>query len=426
MLAVLPPAAAQLEPGPPGTITVSTSPAIDTPLLKTPGVRIAQDASIPALIIPEPVYGPVAGLRVDHPPFVQFWLTYHGWNINVLDLWFSNNYSNEYLQNGNRFTVAGWQSFDGETHWHSRWAIEIAARVQEYHTGTRGAPNMTPYWHPIAYRVHDETPNIHYSVHAREAGVAVNDFVPVVESEHAPLRAITPARASDSHAAGNLESAVQPLEAAALAPAPAPPRPADAPLEATPVPKEEATIASFADPASILSSPTALALVAAGAIVVGWLVGLLASSRLVRHRILQQRTRAAIFEAIDGRPGLTLAELVPIVGVRRQTVAYHLRVLVQQKYVVTRRWGERTLHFASDASEAREPFTRVVVGRADRARQILETVRAEPGITSTRLTERLGLGRSTVRWHLSRLEALRLIETRRAGGVIELRAAGVR
>ena len=139
-----------------------------------------------------------------------------------------------------------------------------------------------------------------------------------------------------------------------------------------------------------------------------------ASSGLSRaDELLDQPTRAAVFDAIESSPGLALGSLAGVVGIAPTTARYHVKRLRRAGLVDTTKLGG-SLRLAPveadvDLAAARsEPSTATVLDAVSRY---------EPA-TVTTVAAATDRAPSTVSHHLSNLERRGLVERERVGEAV--------
>ncbi|QLD87241.1 helix-turn-helix domain-containing protein [Natronomonas halophila] len=140
------------------------------------------------------------------------------------------------------------------------------------------------------------------------------------------------------------------------------------------------------------------------------------SSGLLRadtEGILNQRTRAAVYEAIRESPGATLSALADAVGVTKSTVRYHVDVLRDAGLVEAVEVGGalRVAPAEMDADIA-------AATSAEPTNAVLEAVAETEPASVRAVAEVTGRAPSTVSYHLSTLADRGLVERERAGEAV--------
>ncbi|WP_254841377.1 winged helix-turn-helix transcriptional regulator [Natronomonas marina] len=129
--------------------------------------------------------------------------------------------------------------------------------------------------------------------------------------------------------------------------------------------------------------------------------------------VLDQPTRAAVYEAIETAPGRSLSAIAAAVGVTKSTVEYHVDVL-REAGLVAGTVVAGTRRFAPAGTDAELAGTL----RADATAAMLEAVAAEEPASVTAVAEATDRAASTVSHHLSRLAERGLVERKRAGEAV--------
>ncbi len=131
--------------------------------------------------------------------------------------------------------------------------------------------------------------------------------------------------------------------------------------------------------------------------------------RIQRDTVLDTPARRQVLEAVRDHPGATVARLAEHVDLDYTTVRYHVNVLEEFDLVTPRRRGRNVRIYPPEGAPRRPAAIRKVPATA---LGLLQVVVREPGITQSEAARRLGVTRSTVHWHVERLEGQDLLETR--------------
>jgi predicted transcriptional regulator len=132
----------------------------------------------------------------------------------------------------------------------------------------------------------------------------------------------------------------------------------------------------------------------------------------LRHReVLNQFTRGEIYGFIKANPGASLTAVRENLGLSNGVVAYHLRVLLREEYVVAHREGGYKRFYPRDMQVPRKRvhFTRLQV-------DIVGKVRLHPGIGQSELAAMLGESKQVVSYNLKVLVAAGVARVEREGG----------
>ncbi|MGB0652562.1 MAG: winged helix-turn-helix transcriptional regulator [Thermoplasmatota archaeon] len=133
-----------------------------------------------------------------------------------------------------------------------------------------------------------------------------------------------------------------------------------------------------------------------------------------QQQALEHPQRAALYEAIEARPGLHLGAVARDLAMEASSVLWHVRKLQKADLVRTDRVnGFRVFYPVAGGAQAKETARAVTALQNENARRICAAVGDEPGATAGRLAKSLGLNTDTVRWHLRRLREQGLLHDER-------------
>ncbi len=117
--------------------------------------------------------------------------------------------------------------------------------------------------------------------------------------------------------------------------------------------------------------------------------------------VLQLKTRRRIYDAVKQNPGWSARDIQRLLDLGWGETAHHLNRMVQAGALRRERAPKRDFYFPMDVTwDERRCF---VFLRGENTRRILLTLLGNPGLRSVEIAERLGLGKSTVSFHLTRL-----------------------
>lgn len=176
-----------------------------------------------------------------------------------------------------------------------------------------------------------------------------------------------------------------------------------------------------ADPVAVGAAGLGVALIAAAAYL--WPALKFAATKLVvapfyaqveGDDVLDNETRATIFEAIQSDPGLSATDLSRRADCGWGTVVYHLAVLEQNGMVISSRDGRHRRFFPYSGMDFRHKDVFSAI-RNETTAAILDAIRDSPGIHQKALRKEVDLAASTVNWHVSKLEDAELVEKVRDG-----------
>jgi DNA-binding transcriptional ArsR family regulator len=136
-------------------------------------------------------------------------------------------------------------------------------------------------------------------------------------------------------------------------------------------------------------------------------------SRADTEGVLNQPTRAAVYDIIRQSPGQSLSSIAHAVGVAKSTVKYHVGVL-REAGLVEEAVVAGTRRFAPAEADVE---IAAVMG-ADATGAVLEAVAAHEPASVTTVAEATDRAASTASHHLSRLEERGLVERERSGEAV--------
>lgn len=177
-------------------------------------------------------------------------------------------------------------------------------------------------------------------------------------------------------------------------------------------------------PAAAAAHP---AILAAGLVATGLVLGGLALYHLVnRNNIFENDVRMQVYDVVARNPGVTIQEVARVVGLSHPTARYHLNVLAKNDLVVFLDKGNKMMFFRNrnEFNEAEREVVAIV--RNPEAMRVFECIEQSPWILRKELSERLGISRTSVNWHLRNLMRAGLVaETREQGkGFLFVRREG--
>jgi predicted transcriptional regulator len=139
--------------------------------------------------------------------------------------------------------------------------------------------------------------------------------------------------------------------------------------------------------------------------------------------VLEQETRARLYDAIERVPGSSLSTLADELGIPPSTARYHGSVLVDAGLAETEKIrGKRRLFASTFDDEYRE----LAAALADEATaRLLAAVATDGPVRVTRLADRLDRSPSTVSDHVGRHVDPGLVERHSTGNAVTVRASAV-
>jgi predicted transcriptional regulator len=131
--------------------------------------------------------------------------------------------------------------------------------------------------------------------------------------------------------------------------------------------------------------------------------------------LLKNENRHNILNYIYSNPGATVAEVAQAQSIERGTVKYHLYKLESEGKIVLNRMGKYSRVFRNSHTYSDYEKTIIAHLQNQTARSVLLLILEHPGITNQEMTERLGIEKSAVHWHVDKFMRDGLIGFRRDG-----------
>jgi predicted transcriptional regulator len=147
-----------------------------------------------------------------------------------------------------------------------------------------------------------------------------------------------------------------------------------------------------------------------GMLAVLWTLLLPLFTRLRRDEVLNQFTRGEIFGFIKANPGVHLTAIKENLDLANGVLAYHLKVLIREEFVITRREGGYKRFYPHDMRVPRKRvhFTRLQL-------DMVEKLSLHPGLTQTALARMLGESKQVVNYNLRVLIAAEVVRVEKDG-----------
>jgi DNA-binding transcriptional ArsR family regulator len=142
-------------------------------------------------------------------------------------------------------------------------------------------------------------------------------------------------------------------------------------------------------------------------------------SRLDRGELLDHPARAKLVQIVESQPGIHFHDLAQKAELANGTAVHHLRKLSDSGHLSVRRSGRYTCYFPGGRVDPHAAAAAPLL-KSDGAKQVLEAVRAKPGMSNLEVAQATGLQPSTVNYHVQRLAAAGLLAALRDGRNVRL------
>ncbi len=169
-------------------------------------------------------------------------------------------------------------------------------------------------------------------------------------------------------------------------------------------------------PPLVLWASSALLILVVAAILLKFLAsGTLFGYAKIRDTALREHPmRERILRHVAANPGVTPPTLQQQVGVPWSTLTYHLSVMERDSLLRPRVVGRHKYLFVPEGTSAAQR-DRLAVLQNDQTRKIMDHVVAHPGDHERALARTFGIDPKAIRWHLRRLEQVKLARSERPG-----------
>ncbi|UCC92192.1 MAG: winged helix-turn-helix transcriptional regulator [Thermoplasmata archaeon] len=133
-------------------------------------------------------------------------------------------------------------------------------------------------------------------------------------------------------------------------------------------------------------------------------------TRLRKEEVLNQFTRGEIYGFIKANPGVHLTSIKENLGLANGVLAYHLKVLIREEFIVAKREGGYKRFYPRDMRVPRKRvhFTRLQL-------DIVERLSLHPGTTQASLARMLGESKQVINYNVGVLVAAGVIRVEREG-----------
>jgi predicted transcriptional regulator len=131
--------------------------------------------------------------------------------------------------------------------------------------------------------------------------------------------------------------------------------------------------------------------------------------------LMKNENRHNIMNYVYNNPGATVADVAQAQSIERGTVKYHLYKLESEGKIVLNRMGKYSRVFRNSHTYSDFEKTVIVHLQNQTARSVLLLILEQPGITNQEMSERLGVEKSAIHWHVEKFLRDGMISFRRDG-----------
>ena len=129
----------------------------------------------------------------------------------------------------------------------------------------------------------------------------------------------------------------------------------------------------------------------------------------------QQQKRQEILEYIDTSPGISIEELSNGMNINRETLRHHLRLLRENNYISIEKEGHSNRIFPNRGIYSGREREIISLCHNNTQAKILALIMKYPGIKNVDLKKELNVSKSTVTWHINKIEGAGILSKRICG-----------
>jgi predicted transcriptional regulator/PKD repeat protein len=133
-------------------------------------------------------------------------------------------------------------------------------------------------------------------------------------------------------------------------------------------------------------------------------------TRIKKPKVLDHFERGRIYEHIRKNPGDSYSSIRRTLSMKNGALAHHLRVLETHEYIISKRDGMFKRFYPKGMKIPEGQYKSI-------QQNILEMIMSNPKISQKAISERLGVDRSTVNYHIKILMAMGVIRSEKEGRV---------
>lgn len=125
--------------------------------------------------------------------------------------------------------------------------------------------------------------------------------------------------------------------------------------------------------------------------------------------VLENKRRQDIFQTIMDNPGISHNEIENVTGINRSSLKYHLRILMREGKISSRKFFKTRHYFGNGSRYNTEDQIFRLVLNCSTTENIYRYINRHPGCTQKDLIEYTKLSYSTVLWHIEKLSSGNLV-----------------
>jgi predicted transcriptional regulator len=138
-------------------------------------------------------------------------------------------------------------------------------------------------------------------------------------------------------------------------------------------------------------------------------------ARLRKDKVLDHGTRRDLYLFLEANPGACIAQIQEALGTSLSTTRHHLQTLKSNGLVVDVRNGRKRCFFTTSDGMSPKARTAVAALSSSSANRVFQVIRDRPGISQQQLAEALSVSRTSVIFHVRRLQDAGMVRKKQRG-----------
>jgi len=168
---------------------------------------------------------------------------------------------------------------------------------------------------------------------------------------------------------------------------------------------------SFIRPSANTTTVTFTVIIAAVAVIIGFLLFHGGVKYVTPENVLDTEIRKHLYDYIDGSPGSHLREIARELDLKPSNAAWHLRKLEQTNLVRSRFIGGKKVYYLVEGGmEIRKQAIGESILKNNNAREIMQYLQDHPGKHLLEIAHALKLNHHVVKWHIKKMYMAELVE----------------
>jgi len=141
-------------------------------------------------------------------------------------------------------------------------------------------------------------------------------------------------------------------------------------------------------------------------------------SRLQKDTLADEPTRQRLLTTIYTEPGSNFTLLKEKLGLHNGTLAHHLNILETNQMIASHRSGRQRLFFPFGSSNNSDIRHSLITNPTQK--NIIQIVKENPGITQSMISQKLGMSRQKINYHVNSLSNNSILKVERQGRITRL------